>query len=206
MLMKAALLLSGGIDSPVAGMIAKGKGIGLVAVHFSLEPFTDNTPEIKSAKLAEKIGIKKLYVVRHGEVHAEIVKKCNHRYYYIITRRLMWRVAEMIAKREKCDFLITGENLGQVGSQTLYNMAVIDDAVKMKILRPILCNDKNETIEIAKEFGTYELSSGPEMCSVLGPRHPATKSTVELIENEEKKVDMQKLLKQSMENIRIIEL
>ena len=204
--MKAILLLSGGIDSPVAGMIAKGKGIDLVAVHFSLEPFTDNTAEQKSIALAKKIGIKKLYVVRHGEIHAEIVKKCNHRYYYIITRRLMWRVAESIAEMEKCNFLLTGENLGQVGSQTLDNLTVIDKAVKMKILRPILCNDKNDTIKLAKELGTYELSCGPEMCSVLGPRHPATRSTVEIIEGEEKKLDLQKLLKQSMENIRIMEL
>ena len=204
--MKALLLLSGGIDSPVAGMIAKGKGIDLVAIHFSLEPFTDNTAEQKSVALAKKIGIRKLYVVRHGEIHAEIVKSCNHRYYYIITRRLMWRVAEKIAEREKCDFLITGENLGQVGSQTLDNMAVIDNAVKMKILRPILSNDKNETIELAKKFGTYELSSGPEMCSVLGPRHPATKSTVEIIESEEQRVDMQNLLKLSLDNAKVAEL
>jgi thiamine biosynthesis protein ThiI len=116
----------------------------------------------------------------------------------------MWRVAEKIAENEKCDFLVTGENLGQVGSQTLSNLTVIDKSVKMKILRPVLCNDKNETIAMAKKFGTYELSSGPEMCSVLGPKHPATSSTAEVIENEEKKLDLQKLLKQSMENINVI--
>jgi thiamine biosynthesis protein ThiI len=204
--MKALLLLSGGIDSPVAGMLAKNKGIELVAIHFSLEPFTDDTAEKKSIKLAKLMSIKKLYVVKHGEIHAEIVKKINHRYYYIVTRRLMWRVAEKIAEKEKCDFLITGENLGQVGSQTLENMTVIDKAVKIKILRPILCNDKNDTVEIAKKLGTYESSCGPEMCSVLGPKHPATKSTIKIIENEERKIDLQKLLNQSMENIKIVEL
>jgi len=204
--MKAVLVLSGGIDSAVAGMIAKQRGIEMVAAHFSLEPFTDNSAERKSIKIAKKIGIKKLYVVKHGNIHAEIVKKINHKYYYIVTRRLMWKVAEHIAEKEKCNFMITGENLGQVGSQTLDNMAVIDNAVKIKIVRPVLCNDKNETIELAKKFGTYELSTGPEMCSVLGPKHPATKSTKEIIENEEKKLDMKKLLKQSIDNIKIIRL
>lgn len=204
--MKGLLLLSGGIDSPVAGMLAKEKGIELVAIHFSLEPFTDNTAEKKSIELAKLIGIKKLYVVKHGDIHAEIVKNINHRYYYIVTRRLMWRVAEKIAENEKCDFLITGENLGQVGSQTLDNLTVIDNAVKIKILRPILCNDKNDTVEMAKKLGTYENSCGPEMCSVLGPKHPATGSTVGIIENEERKLDLQKLLNDSLENIKIIEL
>ena len=203
--MKALLLLSGGIDSPVAGMIAKQKGIELIAVHFSLEPFTDDTAEKKSIELAKIIGIKKLYVIRHGEIHAEIVKNIQHKYYYIVTRRLMWRVAEKIAEKEKCDFLITGENLGQVGSQTLSNLTVIDKAVRIKILRPILSNDKNETVELAKKLGTYELSCGPEMCSVLGPKHPATGSTVEIIENEERKLDLQKLLNDSLENTMLLE-
>jgi len=204
--MKAVLLLSGGIDSPVAAKIAIDKGIELVAVHFSLEPFTDDSPKKKSVAVAKKLGIRKLYVVKHGDIHAEIVKKINHRYYYIVTRRLMWKVAEQIAEKEKCDFMVTGENLGQVGSQTLENMAVIDGAVKIKILRPVLCNDKNETIAIAKKFGTYEMSCGPEMCSVLGPKHPATKSTSDIIENEEKKLDLKRLLNESRENIEIMKL
>jgi thiamine biosynthesis protein ThiI len=204
--MKGLLLLSGGIDSPVAGILAKKKGIDLVALHFSLEPFTDDTAEKKSIELAKIMGIKKLYVVKHGEIHAEIIKNIQHRYYYIVTRRLMWRVAEQIAEKEKCDFLITGENLGQVGSQTLDNLTVIDKAVKIKILRPILCNDKNDTVEMAKKMGTYDQSCGPEMCSVLGPKHPATGSNLRIIENEEKKLDLQKLLNDSLKNIRIIDL
>ena len=204
--MKGILLLSGGIDSPVAGKLAIDRGIRLIAVHFSLEPFTDNTPEKKSIAAAKEIGIKKIYIVKHGDIHAEIVKKINQRYYYIITRRLMWRVAEKIAEKENCDFMVTGENLGQVGSQTLDNLTVIDKAVEIKILRPILCNDKNETIAIAKKIGTYEMSAGPEMCSVLGPKHPATTSNVEMIEKEEEKIDAEKLLKQSIERIEVREL
>ncbi|MBW3023223.1 7-cyano-7-deazaguanine synthase, partial [Candidatus Woesearchaeota archaeon] len=144
--MKALLLLSGGIDSPVAAYIMKEKGVEIIALHFSLEPFTDDLPERKSKQLCKKLGIKKMYVVKQGDIHAEIVDKCEHRYYYVISRRLMWRVAEKIAEKENCDFLITGENLGQVGSQTLDNMGVVDNAVKMKILRPLLTYDKNEII------------------------------------------------------------
>ncbi len=204
--MKGILLLSGGIDSPVAGKLATDKGVEIVAVHFSLEPFTGRSAEEKAIKIAKAIGIRNVYVVQHGQIHADVVKKTNHKYYYIITRRLMWRVAEKIAEKENCDFLITGENLGQVGSQTLDNLTVIDNAVKIKILRPLLCNDKNEIIKLAKEFGTYDLSTGPEMCTVLGPKHPATKSTEELIKKEEEKLDLQKLLKQSLESIEVREL
>ena len=204
--MKGLLLLSGGIDSPVAGYLMKNKNVELIAVHFSLEPFTDNTPEKKSMELARKIGIKKLYVVKQGDAHSEIVEKCEHRYYYVIGRRLMWRIAEKIAEKEKCDFLVTGENLGQVGSQTLDNMAVTDNAVKIKILRPLLCNDKSETINIAKQIGTFELSSGPEMCCVLGPKHPATKSTIEIIKKQEEKLDIKRLINQSMEELKVAEL
>ncbi|MBS3137259.1 7-cyano-7-deazaguanine synthase [Candidatus Woesearchaeota archaeon] len=187
--MKAILLLSGGIDSPVAGYLAKQKNISLIALHFSLEPFTDNTAEVKSRKLAEMIGCEKFIAAHIGNIQAMIAKQCSHRYFYIITRRLMLRIAEKIAQQEGCSYLITGDNLGQVGSQTLDNMSVITSAVTMPILRPLLSFNKNETIAIAREIKTYEVSKGPEMCSVLGPANPATTSTVERIESEESKIE-----------------
>ncbi|MEM4336597.1 MAG: 7-cyano-7-deazaguanine synthase [Candidatus Woesearchaeota archaeon] len=204
--MKGVLLLSGGFDSPVAGYLMKKEGIEIIAIHFSLEPFTDDSAEKKSIELAKKLGIKKIYVIKQGDVHAEIIEKCKHKYYYIIGRRIMWRIAEKIAKKEKCDFLITGENLGQVGSQTLDNMSVIDSAVKIKILRPLLCKDKVEIINLAKQITTYEVSCGPEMCCVLGPKHPATKSKLEDIQNEEKKLNIKKIINKSLKETKKIDL
>ncbi|MBT4823761.1 hypothetical protein HN695_02700 [Candidatus Woesearchaeota archaeon] len=199
---KALLLLSGGIDSPVAGYMMQKQGYELIALHFSLEPFTDNTPEVKSINTAKHLGIKKLITITNGEQQAILTKKCDHRYYYILQRRLFLRTAEIIAEKEGCKFLITGDNIGQVGSQTLRNMEVISKVTKLPILRPILTNDKNETVALAREIGTYEMSTGPEMCSVLGPKHPATKSTIRRIEWEETKVDMNELVAESLKTLR----
>ena len=116
----------------------------------------------------------------------------------VITRRIMYMIAENIALKEKCNFLLTGENLAQVSSQTLPNMANITSAVNIEILRPLLCNDKVETINLAREIGTYEICSGPELCSFLGPKHPATKSNIEIVENEESKIDINNLIKESL--------
>ncbi|MFH1439629.1 MAG: hypothetical protein ABIG89_03620 [Candidatus Woesearchaeota archaeon] len=242
---KALLLISGGIDSPVAGYmmqktfgeLAKEKALNneieIIALHFSLEPFSDNSAELKSKKIAKLLGIKKFITVTNGTQQAELTKKCDHRYYYILQRRLFLRTAERIANeidkylnlgnkksskeesrkdkekyihRSECKYLITGDNLGQVGSQTLKNMEVISKAVDIEILRPILTNDKNDTMKLAREIGTYELSLGPEMCSILGPKNPATTSTLEKIEAEEKKVDIQKMICNSLESIKIEEL
>ncbi len=198
--MKGVLLLSGGFDSPVAGWLMKKKGMELIAVNISLRPFTKESDEEKPKKLAKMIGCKKLYIVPQGEAHAEIVKKCEHRFYYVLTKRLMLRIAEKIAEQEKCDFIITGDNLGQVGSQTLENINVISKATKMTILRPLLTEDKQEIIDLAKKIGTYETSCGPELCSILGPKHPATRTKVEVIEMEEKKIDSDAIVEKSVKD------
>jgi len=196
--MKALLLLSGGFDSPVAGHMMKQKGLDIVALTFSQEPITDDQEVRKSAKLAKHIGCDKHIVIKIGTQLAEIVKQCKHKYYYILQRRLFFRIAEIIAKKEGCEYLITGDNLGQVGSQTLSNMCVIDNATSMTVLRPILCNDKNETIAIARTIGTYETSEGPELCSLLGPKNPVTSSNLRYIEFEEKNLEMDSLIDQAI--------
>jgi tRNA uracil 4-sulfurtransferase len=201
---KAVLLMSGGIDSPVAGKYAIDNGFEVIAVHFSGKPFVNDVPEKKSEKLSKQIGCKEYLIVPFGKIQEEIVKKCNHRFYYVLTRRMMLRIAEKIAEEGNAEFLITGDNLGQVGSQTLENIETISNSVKMEILRPILCNDKNETIAIAKKIGTYEASCGPEMCSVLGPKNPATRSTVEKIEREEERLDMTEMIDEAIKTVQII--
>ncbi len=207
---KTLLMLSGGFDSAVAAYLINKeyeektkKKFEIIALHFSLEPFTNNSPEIKSRELCKVLGIKRLIVIKHGNQHSEIVKNCEHKYYYVISRRLMYKIAEQIAIRENCKFIINGENLGQVGSQTLENMDVIDKAVNpsVPILRPLLCFDKNEIIKIAKKIGTYEISKGPEMCSILGPKHPATKSRLHIIENEEKNINVERMVRECLEQV-----
>jgi len=190
---KALLLLSGGIDSPVAGHLLKDK-LELVAVTFHYKPLSSGEEIEKARKLAKKLGIKKLYVIPFAETQQEVVKRCNHKYFYILTRRIMWRTAEKIAEKENAEFLVTGESLGQVASQTLTNLTTIGQAVKIPLLRPLLGFDKNETIKIAREIGTYETSKGPEVCCLLGPKHPATKAPVNVVEKEEEKINIPELI------------
>lgn len=188
--MKGLLLISGGFDSPVAGYLMQQKGVEIIAVHFSYEPFTDNGPELKSKKVSEILGFKKFIVVNISKECEGIAKNCNHKLYFVLTKRLMLKKAEEIAKKEKYDFLITGENLAQVSSQTLLNLKSITDAVKIQVLRPLLTYDKEEILAIARKIGTYEPSKGPEVCDALGPKHPATRSSLEEIRLEEAKLEV----------------
>ncbi len=197
--MKILLLLSGGIDSPVAGHLLKQQGAEIVALHFSMEPIVDDTAEKKSITIAEKLGFTPFYTVPFGTTLAHLASTCTHKYYFVIMRRIMYRVATQIVKRLQCDTFATGENLGQVGSQTLDNLAVIDRATDVLVLRPILCNDKVETIRVARDIGTFEISKGPEMCAVLGPKHPVTRAQLDRVLAEEQKLDMPKIVAELVE-------
>src|SRR3989338_2774278 len=189
-MMKGLLLLSGGIDSPVAAYMMKQLDVDLSAVHFSIEPITDNNPELKCRRISEKLGIKKLHVINVAKEYQEIATKCTHKHYFVLTKRLMYKIAEKIAKKEKCDFLVTGENLAQVSSQTLENLVVINKVVKIPVLRPLLGFDKNEIIKIAERIGTFEISKGPEVCDLFGPKHLSTRVDEEIILEEEKNLDL----------------
>lgn len=196
--MKALLLLSGGIDSPVTGYIAKQKGLEVIAVHFSNEKFAGKESVEKCKKLAAKLGIKRLLIIDISEQLSEIAKTCHPRYYFVLMKRFMLRVAERIAEREGCDFLLTGENLGQVSSQTLENLAVIDKATRFHVLRPLITYDKMEIVKKAEKIGTFNISKGPEMCDVLGPKHPSTRAKEATILAEEKKLDYSKLIESAL--------
>lgn len=199
--MKAIILISGGFDSAVAAYLIKKNKIKLIGLHFSIEPFSGDEPEQKSIKIAKKLGFEKLYIIKAGEKFAEIANKCNKRFYFVLTKRFMLMTAEKIAKKEKAKYLVTGESIGQVSSQTLENLIVIEKAAKIQLLRPLITYDKNEIIELAKEIGTYDISKGPEVCDILGPKNPATKAKLDLILKEEKRLDLKNMIDDAVKTI-----
>src|SRR5438477_921284 len=191
---KGILLLSGGFDSPVAGRLMSRQGLGLVAAHFSLEPITDDAAAVKARTLCGLLEIGSLYVVRVGEAFAEVAHAANRRFYFILTKRLMMRLADAIGDREEAEVLVTGENLGQVSSQTLASLRAIDAIARRPVLRPLIGFDKQEIVDRAKEIGTYEVSKGPEICDLLGPSRPSTHARMDQILGEEVKLDPERLV------------
>jgi tRNA uracil 4-sulfurtransferase len=200
--MKGLLLLSSGIDSPVAGKLMIDKDVEVVALHMN---FWDNEKENqKVIDLAKKIGVKQLFFAELRKAHEAYRENCNPRYTCIYCKRMMLRIAEKLALREKCDFIITGENMGQVASQTLDNMAVIQRAVKMTILQPLLGFDKNDIIKIARKFETYEMSIQKSPGCPFLPRSPATTSKLEKVEYEESKIKIDEMVDESLKSVRQI--
>jgi len=183
--MKVLSLLSSGIDSPVASHLIS-KHYEIIAIHFSHQPYITFKQEEVVKKLVKKLKIKKLITIPFGIIQKEIIKDCNPRYRCIICRRLMFRIAEKIAEKYKCKFLVTGENLSQVASQVLPNLINTEKAIEMTILRPLLCFDKQEIINIAREIETYEISiQSPGCCGVV-PKFPTTNSKLDIISKQEK--------------------
>ena len=201
-LSRGLLLISGGIDSPVAGHLLKEQGLNLGAIHFSLEPFTDDAAEQKCRRAAAMLGIPEILVVPAGPLFAEITKRCSHKLYFVLSKRLMLRIAEAYAKEHGYDALVTGENLGQVSSQTLPNLVAITKASHLPVLRPLIAYDKVEIVDLAEEIGTFHISKGPEICDVLGPKYPATAATVEEVDAEEAKLPLDDLIRRGLEGIR----
>ncbi len=200
---KALLLISGGIDSPVAGKLAQEKGYTLSAIHFSQEPFTDATPKLKSIALCKLLGLKEMIVVNSGEEFKEIADNSYREYYFILIKRFMMRVAENYATENGFDYLITGESLGQVSSQTLSNLNTINQSTTIEILRPVLFMGKQEIIDLSKKYNYFETSKGPEMCDALASGKPRTQSTIEQIKTEEEKCKMEELIKIATKKISI---
>lgn len=206
---KGLLLISSGLDSPVAGYLVMKQGMELVAVHFNHLPAKNDLSEMSVKKIVQHLSTVfnksiKLYVIQHNFVHLEFLKKCNKRFVCVLCKRMMLRIAERIAEKEKCGFLVMGDNLGQVASQTLSNMANISEATRMIIIRPLLCNDKMETINIARKIGTYDLSSGSAVCCVAVPKNPLTHSNPTLILEEEGKVDIKSLVEKALEGAEVM--
>ena len=185
---RALLLLSGGIDSAVAGKMLQEKGMKISAVHYIIKLVSKGITEEKCREVSNKLEFEELIVKDIGEEAIEITEKLNRRYYFVLTKRLMLREAEKIARKKGINYLVTGEAMSQVSSQTPWNLKVIDEATKMYVIRPLVGMNKREIIDKAKEYGTYELSKGPETCDLLGPDKPVTRTSIEKIKELEEEL------------------
>lgn len=202
---RALILLSGGIDSPVAGYMMAKRGLELSAVHFFSYPYTSERAKDKVIDLARIMsrytGTINLYVVPFTDIQLAIHEKCPEKETTLIMRRIMMKISERIAKKEGAPALITGESLGQVASQTLQSLCVTDDAVDCPVFRPLIGMDKIEIMDIAKRIGTYETSILPfeDCCTVFVPKHPTTRPEVEKLRESEQLVDFEPMMQAAIE-------
>lgn len=207
---KAAVLMSGGIDSPVAAWMMAKRGLSLVGIHFASPPYTSELALKKVITLTEKVakysGRIKLFVVQFTEIQEKIKDFCPEDLFTLVMRRLMMTAAQKIAKREDCGALITGESLAQVASQTLKALACTDDAVNMPVFRPCIGMDKNEIVEISRKIDTFETSILPyeDCCTVFTPKHPKTKPSVKEVREAQKLFDFDALVNEAVENAKYI--
>ncbi len=203
---RVVALISGGIDSPVAAYRMMQRGCRLIFVHFHSAPYQDKTSQEKVRQLIQLLTrhqfISRLYMVPFGEIQRQIVAAVARPLRVVLYRRMMLRIAEAIARQEKAKALITGESLGQVASQTLDNMSIIQQAARLPILRPLVGMDKQEIIDQARRIGTFEISSIPDQdcCQLFVPKHPATKARFRDVEEDETKLDVRELLRYGLEN------
>ncbi len=208
---RATLLLSGGIDSPVAGWMISKRGVMLDAVHFHSHPYTSDRAKEKVIDLAKIIsaytGEIRLHVVPFTDIQLDIIDKCPKNYLTIIMRRLMMQIAERIAVSRNSRALITGESIGQVASQTMESLAVTDNAVSMPVFRPCIGMDKEEIVTISKKIDTYETSILPyeDCCTIFVPKHPKTKPNIdEIIEAEKLLTDHEGMMAKAIEETEVI--
>ena len=193
---RALLLLSGGIDSPVAGYMVAKRGAVIEALHFESVPYTSERAKEKVLELArlvtEYTGKMNVHVIGLTKIQEELKKSINEEYFTLLLRRSMMRLAERVARKHHCEALVTGESLGQVASQTMQALGVTDSVVDMPVFRPCIGMDKEEIITIARKINTFETSILPyeDCCTVFTPKHPKTRPVLEKVIAEEKKLDM----------------
>lgn len=209
---KALLLLSGGIDSPVAGYYTMKRGVEIECIHFAAPPYTTIQALDKVKQLAEKLCVYqpriKLHVVPFTEIQLEIYKKAHPAYTVVLMRRAMMKIAERVMHENKMLALVSGESLGQVASQTLQSMASIQDAMDGLILRPLLTFDKNDIIDVAKKINTYETSILPyeDCCTIFSVTNPITKPKLKIVLLEEAKCELDELIDVAYKSIEATEI
>jgi len=206
---KLVSLISGGIDSPVAAYLMARRGVELVAVHMDNRPFTDEKNLEKAAKLVKRLEEVtghpiRSYVVAHGPNHVAFARNCRRNLHCLFCRRMMYRIAERIAREEGADGILTGENLGHVASQTLQNLEVVNQAVKVPVVRPLIGFDKVEIIGVARRIGTYEISTLPGLCCTIVPEKPSTAAKLGDVVSEEGKVPIDALVEESLEGMHVL--
>ena len=209
---KGILMLSGGIDSPVAGYLAMKRGIKLECLYFESPPHTSLMAKNKVKQLVEKLSEYqpniKLHVINFTNIQENIYKNINPDYMITIMRRMMYRISEKIIKKHKCLVLINGESVGQVASQTLTSMSVINNVTNIPVIRPVACLDKLEIIDIAKKIDTYETSILPyeDCCTIFLPKHPVINPKLDKCLEYENSFDYESLINEAIDNIETITL
>jgi len=204
-------LVSGGLDSPVAAyLVGRQPKAEVIPVHFDNYPLSERVARVRAVKccsrLAERIGIREMYVIPYGQILSEFVRDCERRLVCVLCKRMMLRIAERFAEEVGAGALVTGESLGQVASQTLTNIRVEDAAVRIPVFRPLVGLDKREIVDLAREIGTYEVSIIPAGCCGGSPSKPATKAKLERVVAEEGKVDVVAFVSRSLEGRERVEL
>ncbi|MDQ7794751.1 MAG: tRNA uracil 4-sulfurtransferase ThiI [bacterium] len=209
---KGILLLSGGIDSPVAGWMSLKRGLELEAVHFQSFPFTSERAQDKALDLARALapwagGTMRVHLAPFTAIQRSIRENCPGELGVTLMRRMMFRVAEALAGRAGAGALVTGENLGQVASQTLESLAVIAEASDLLVLRPLVGMDKTEIIDLARRIGTFDISARPyeDCCSLFVPRHPATRPRREAVARAEARLALPALLEQALAGVKTVD-
>ena len=210
---KAMLLLSGGIDSPVAGYMISKRGVELEAVYFNAPPYTSERAKQKVIDLARIVsgysGKIRLHIVNFTDIQLAIYEKCPHEELTIIMRRYMMKIAEHIAKENNCQALITGESIGQVASQTMHSLACTNEVCTMPVFRPCIGMDKQEIVDISEQIDTYETSILPyeDCCTIFVAKHPVTKPILEIIKRSEEKLAdvIDQLMEEAYASVEVVE-
>ena len=202
---KAMLLLSGGIDSPVAGYMIAKRGVQLEAVHFESFPYTSERAKEKVVELARIVsqyaGSFNLHIVSLTHIQEELVKNCEEDYFTLVLRRYMMTIADRLAHKTNCGGLITGESLGQVASQTMQALGVTDPAATLPVFRPCIGMDKEEIVQIARRIDTFETSIQPyeDCCTVFTPKHPRTRPELSKVLDQQNRLDFEALVQEAID-------
>ena len=208
----AAILISGGIDSPVAAYMMAKRGLKLTAVHFASAPYTSKRAEDKVVRLLRRVsryaGKMTMYTVPFTKIQKTIKNECPEELFTIIMRRLMMQISSRIAADNDCTALITGESLGQVASQTIGALSCTDDAADLLVFRPLIGMDKQEIIDISYKIDTYDISIEPyeDCCTVFTPKHPRTRPVLKYVKEAQEKANFEPMIEEALANLKVTEI